>query len=158
MPRQPSHLKRTRAGWATFLPLDTVRTRSALDLRPDNEIVGVASELVQYDERLKPVVELLLGRIVMARDLPAARRLLSRRTGASLYVTLEGETVQPSGAVSGGSRRNSSNLLARSANGTSFPVSWRPSRPSSRRRRPRPTPSRAPWSSSRQRCVSSNAR
>ena len=107
-----AHLKRTRAGWATFLPLDTVRPRPALTLRPEPGIVGVASSLVRFEERLRPVFELLLGRIIIVADLATARRLLSRHTGATLLVTLEGETVQPSGALSGGSRKQGGNLLA----------------------------------------------
>lgn len=106
------HLKRTRAGWATFLPLDTVRSRSPLSLRPEPGVLGVASSLVHYEERLRPVFELLLGSIVIVRDLATARRLLSRRLGASQFVTLAGETVQPSGALSGGTRRDRGNLLA----------------------------------------------
>ena len=105
-------LKETRAGWATFLPLDTLRPRSPLQAPHSDAIVGVASELVRFDESLRPVYELLLGRILIVRDLPSARRLLGQRTGASLLVTLDGETVQPSGAVSGGARRQHSNLLA----------------------------------------------
>ena len=106
------HLKRTRAGWATFLPLDTVRSRSPLSLRPEPGVLGVASSLVHYEDHLRPVFELLLGSIVVVRDLATARRLLGRRLGASQFVTLAGETVQPSGALSGGTRREAGNLLA----------------------------------------------
>jgi chromosome segregation protein len=108
-----AYLKRTRAGWATFLPLDTVRPRQVLNIRSEPDIVGVGSALVRYEERLRPVFELLLGRILIVRDLTAARRLLRSRTGASLFVTLEGETVQPGGVLSGGTRKSSGpNLLA----------------------------------------------
>jgi len=105
-------LKSRRGGWATFLPLDTVRPRSPLSPPRDKAVVGVASNLVRYDAHLRPVYELLLGRILVVRDLRSARRLLDNRTGASLLVTLDGETVRPSGAVSGGARRQRTNLLA----------------------------------------------
>lgn len=104
-------LKQSRAGWATFLPLDTLRPPTPLRLQLEAGIVGVASELIQYDADLKPVFELLLGRILIVQDLASARRLLRQRTGASLLVTLEGETVQPSGALSGGVRRDQGQLL-----------------------------------------------
>jgi len=108
-----AYLKQSRAGWATFLPLDTIRPRAVLKPSSDAGIVGVASDLVRYDERYRTAYELLLGRVLVTRDLPTARRLLRSRTGASLYVTLDGETVQPSGAVSGGSRhRAGSDILA----------------------------------------------
>ena len=111
--RAIEHLKRSRAGWATFLPLDTLRPHAKLKLAAGTGIVGVASDLVRYDQAHAPVYELLLGRVVVVEDLAVARRLLRERTGASLIVTLEGETVQPSGAVSGGARqRTNSQLLA----------------------------------------------
>ncbi len=107
-----AYLKRQRSGWATFLPLDTVRSRAALRLAPEAGVVGVGAELVQYEPRLRPVFEMLLGSVVVVEDLPTARRLLGRRLRASLFVTVEGETVQPSGALSGGTRQRSSNLVA----------------------------------------------
>ena len=106
------HLKRTRRGWATFLPLDTLRPHPPLVLHTEPGILGVASTLVSFEERLRPVAELLLGTVVVVRDLSTARKLLSRRIGATLLVTLDGETVQPSGVLSGGSRRESGGLLA----------------------------------------------
>jgi len=106
-----THLKSTRKGWATFLPLDTIRPRSPISIPSGDDTLGVASKLVHFDDTLQPVFDLLLGRVLIVRDLPAARRLLSR-TGLSLIVTLEGETVHPSGALSGGSRQRRTNLLA----------------------------------------------
>lgn len=105
-------LKESRAGWATFLPLDTLRPPTPLRTRQGEGVVGVASELVEYEPELKPVFDLLLGRILIVQDLAAARRLLRERTGASLLVTLEGETVQPTGALAGGTRRGQGQLLA----------------------------------------------
>jgi chromosome segregation protein len=105
-------LKERRAGWATFLPLDTLRPSRTLQLDPAADVLGVASELVRYEERLRPAMELLLGRTAIVRDLAAARRLLRGRNRAGLIVTVEGETVQPSGALSGGSRQRSTPLLA----------------------------------------------
>jgi len=110
--RAIARLKQDRAGWATFLPLDTLQARGALRLREAAGVVGVASELVRFPENLRIVYELLLGHVLVTQDLPSARRLLGERTGASLLVTLGGETVQPTGAVSGGARRNNSQLLA----------------------------------------------
>lgn len=106
------YLKRRRRGWATFLPLDTVRPRPPLRLDGVPGVVGVGSDLVGYDERLEPVFRMLLGQVVVVEDLDTARRLLGGRVRASLTVTLDGETVQPTGAVSGGTRQRSTNLLA----------------------------------------------
>ena len=107
-----THLKQSGTGWATFLPLDTIKARPPARLHAESGVIGVASTLVQFDDRLRPVYELLLGTVLIVKDLPTARRLLGASHGLSLFVTLGGETVQPSGALSGGARRNSGNLLA----------------------------------------------
>ncbi|MHB9032487.1 MAG: chromosome segregation protein SMC, partial [Anaerolineae bacterium] len=106
------HLKSNESGWATFLPLDTLRPRKPARIWLEQGVVGVASTLVSFEERLRPVYELLLGSVLIVQNLPTARRLLNSAQGLSLIVTLGGETVQPSGAVSGGTRHNSGNLLA----------------------------------------------
>ena len=105
-------LKQRQAGWATFLPLDTLQVRPPLQNVSRPGVVGVASELVRYNAEFSPVYDLLLGHILVTQDLATARRLLRERTGASLLVTLEGETVQPSGAVSGGARQVQTQILA----------------------------------------------
>jgi chromosome segregation protein len=104
-----AHLKTTHGGRATFLPLDTLRpsdpirppTRS--DMGGKGGVLGVASDLVTYDDRLAPVARLLLGRTLVVEDLPAARRALSAMRGGFQIVTRAGELVRSSGSVSGGS-------------------------------------------------------
>lgn len=115
-------LKESRGGWATFLPLDALRVPAVLNVSPGPDVIGVGSRLVRYEERLRPVFELLLGRILVTPDLAAARRLLKARTGASLLVTLDGETVQPSGVLSGGVRGNSVQLLAQEREWRDLPL------------------------------------
>lgn len=111
-----AYLKTNRGGRATFLPLDTLRPPNPINV-PDTlgggkgeamsggtlGIVGVASDLVTYDERLTPVVRLLLGRTLVVEDLPAARGVLSAMHGGFQIVTRGGELVRSSGSVSGGS-------------------------------------------------------
>lgn len=99
-------LKRTRTGRVTFLPLDLLSPPAPL--RPDllqavEGIVGVASGLVECDARFKPVLDLLLGRTVVARDLPSAIRAARRLRGWSRIVTADGELMTPAGAITGGS-------------------------------------------------------
>ncbi len=96
------YLKHSQGGRATFLPLDTLRPGRPLEA-PDGAM-GVASELVQYEPHLRVVVEHLLGRTLVCRDLTAARRILDRVQGSYQIVTPEGEIVRSSGAVTGGAR------------------------------------------------------
>lgn len=107
-------LKRSQAGRATFLPLDSLRPGRPSDVPPMAGVIGLASELVTFDPAIRPAVELALNHTVVVQDLPTARRLLGRAGGATL-VTLEGEIVRPGGSVTGGaeSRSRDSGLLAR---------------------------------------------
>lgn len=108
-------LKERRAGRATFLPLDTLRPPSPLDLPQASGVIGVASELVRYDAVYRPAVLLLLGRTAVAEQLDAARRLFDRLHGGFRIVTLDGEIVRSGGSVTGGDRHSSqgAGLLAR---------------------------------------------
>ena len=99
-------LREGRRGRATFLPLDTVRPSSRIEVPRDDGVVGVAVDLVHAEERLMPVAEMLLGRSIVTHDLPAARRVFGRLRGGFQVVTLSGEVLRSSGAVTGGQGQN----------------------------------------------------
>ncbi|MFZ2488701.1 MAG: chromosome segregation protein SMC [Anaerolineae bacterium] len=96
-------LKRTPGGRATFLPLDTLRTGQPMKAPSGPGVVGLASHLVKAAPRLSKLVDYLLGRVVITRDLPTARRVLDSYPERPTVVTLEGDIVRPGGSVSGGS-------------------------------------------------------
>ncbi|RYG49165.1 chromosome segregation protein SMC [bacterium] len=98
-------LKERRAGRATFQPIPLMRpSEPSYELRRlmnERGIVGRASELARCTPRFRPVIDSLLGRVVIAETLDDALQY-ARTTGWSRIVTLEGEVVHGSGAVSGG--------------------------------------------------------
>lgn len=98
-------LKRERLGRATFQPISLMKLvpKSAeLDSASRKSgIVGVASELVKADSRERPVIDSLLGRILVAKSLEDAVKH-ARTGGWKRIVTLEGEVLQASGALTGG--------------------------------------------------------
>ncbi len=96
-------LKRSNGGRATFLPLDTLRTGQPIKPPTGPGVVGLASQLVRAEPRLSKLVDYLLGRVVITRDLPTARRVLDGYSERPTVVTLEGDMVRPGGSVSGGS-------------------------------------------------------
>ncbi|MDK2855119.1 MAG: chromosome segregation protein [Bacillota bacterium] len=111
-------LKEKKVGRATFLPLNTVRPAEP---RPEErrlagraDVIGWAAELVSFAPEHRPVVQHLLGRVLVARTLDAARAV-ARAAGFRLkIVTLEGDLLSPGGSMSGGSRRRERHsLLAR---------------------------------------------
>ncbi len=107
-------LKQSQTGRATFHPLDTVRNRgrsSPPGLAPG--IRGMASDLIEMDERVRPVIDGLLGRVQVAEDLDAARAALRSLSPGWSIVTIGGEIVRSSGTVTGGSRIKETGALAR---------------------------------------------
>ena len=95
-------LREGERGRATFLPVETMRSLPRLDVPRDEALVGVAADLVSSEKRLTPVVEMLLGRTIVSRDLNAARRIFDRLKGGFQIVTLAGEVLRSSGSVTGG--------------------------------------------------------
>lgn len=98
-------LKENRTGRATFQPVPLMRTvvRSddLLKLLADEAVLGIASELVECEPANRPVIDSLLGRVLVVSDLDNALRL-AKTSGWSKLVTLEGELVRDNGAVTGG--------------------------------------------------------
>jgi chromosome segregation protein len=107
-------LKRGGQGRATFLPLDTIRGGD--DRRPaanGANVLGVAADLVEYDDHYRAVVWQLLGRTIVVRDLATARQTLRQLTGGWTLVTLAGEQVSSGGAVTGGAQTKETGTLRR---------------------------------------------
>ena len=114
--RMISFLKRNRAGRATFLPLTSVdgrRNNRMPDVSRERGVLGMASELLEYDERYTGIITYLVGRIVVAEDIDCALALAKKNRYSLNIVTLDGEYLRPGGSLSGGAYRHSGNLLAR---------------------------------------------
>ena len=108
------YLNEARAGRATFLPLDTLRPPPPLKAPAVPGVLGVASSLVSAPEAVAPAVRLLLNRTLVVQDLKAARAAFDRLEGTFQIVTLQGEIVRSSGALTGGTdHREGKGLLAR---------------------------------------------
>lgn len=111
------YLKKTSGGVVTFLPVDSMRVRpTGRDIeRALNErgAVGLADELVRYEKYYEPVVKNLLGNTLVVDTIYNATAIAKKYSHAFKIVTLDGDTVSTSGAMTGGSKRkDSGNLLA----------------------------------------------
>ncbi len=97
------YLKRNRAGRATFLPLDSLRPTRPIQSPRVAGVIGLALDLVSFDEKLRPVFELVLGHTIIVENLDVAHRVFKQLSGGFQIVTPDGEIVRSSGAISGGS-------------------------------------------------------
>ena len=108
-------LKRRDGGRATFLPMNTIRARrmEADDVSRMAGFVGIASELVRFDEKYRNIVESLLGKTVITETLDGAIRM-ARQTGSRFrIVTLDGQVMNVGGSMTGGSATRSAGVLFR---------------------------------------------
>ena len=108
-------LKRTGAGRATFLPLSNIEGRilSENGLEKCRGFVGVASDLVKSEQRYRPVIENLLGRTVIVRDMDAAIAMANQYRNRFKIVTLDGQVMNPGGSMTGGSVNKDAGILSR---------------------------------------------
>lgn len=108
-------LKENRAGRATFLPLDGVRETvlPSVDNRLHG-VQGIASDLINYDGKYTPAIDVLLGRVIVVDNIDNAVQVSRKTSGWGRIVTLEGEVIVPTGAMTGGARQSKGpNLLGR---------------------------------------------
>ncbi|MDF5729850.1 MAG: chromosome segregation protein SMC [Rhizonema sp. PD38] len=102
-------LKQKRAGRATFLPLNKIHaakfTQDAT-LRYANGFVNYAVNLIECDRRYRDIFTYVFGNTVVFENISQARQQL----GLYRIVTLEGELLETSGAMTGGSNTQRSAL------------------------------------------------
>lgn len=102
-------LSQREVGRATIYPLNTLREVHPLSLLKEKGILGVASQLVRCDRVYRPLIDTLLGRVIVVEDLDLAQRVLRRGLGS--VVTLDGVLLRPVGSVSGGSSARAQEVL-----------------------------------------------
>ena len=111
------YLKQNKSGRATFLPLNMMRhTISPLlkELVGKNGVLGLGNELIKFDSKYAPAIDALLGKVLVAEDIDSAVEVSKSAIGWSKIVTLAGELVFPSGAMTGGhAPGKTANLLGR---------------------------------------------
>ncbi|PFA23952.1 chromosome segregation protein SMC [Bacillus cereus] len=112
-------LKQNRHGRATFLPQAVIKGRSlSFDqlrmVKQHPSFVGVATELVHYNNKYENIVSNLLGTVVVAKDLRGANELAKQLQYRYRIVTIEGDVVNPGGSMTGGAvKQAKSSLLGR---------------------------------------------
>ena len=110
------YLKRNKFGRATFLPLTSVSGKSGLmkpEVLKENGVIGVADSLVYVDEKYRGLAANLLGRTLVVDHIDTGIQIAKKYHQSLRIVTIEGDLINPGGAMTGGAFKNSSNLLSR---------------------------------------------
>ncbi len=109
------HLAKTKGGRATFLPITSV-DGEIMKNPPDGErgYIGIASELVEYDEQYRGVFASLLGRVAVVDNIDNAVKIAKKNKYKFKIVTLDGQLINAGGSITGGSFNKNQSLIGRS--------------------------------------------
>lgn len=100
------YLKDNNIGRATFLPLNIVKGKNIASQNKMAKIqgyIGIASELVKYDEVFTNAIGYILARTIICEDMDSALNIARESNYSFKVVTLAGEVVNPGGSLTGGS-------------------------------------------------------
>ena len=110
-----NYLKRTGGGRATFLPVSGIQGKRLSESGLDRcrGFVGIASELVECEERYRNILENLLGRTVIAENIDCAIAMAKQYNNRIKIVTLDGQVMNSGGSMTGGSVNKEAGILSR---------------------------------------------
>ncbi|MBW7812944.1 chromosome segregation protein SMC [Streptococcus thermophilus] len=114
--RSIDYLKRNRQGRATFLPLTTIKPRQlngqfAQILANAPGFIGMASDLVTYEERLANIFQNILGVTAIFNTIDNANKAARAVRFQVRMVTLDGSEIRPGGAFAGGANKQNNSLF-----------------------------------------------
>ena len=109
-------LKRNRAGRATFLPLTTIKARTISSQNQDAiaaspGFLGMADELVTFDNRLEAIFKNLLATTAIFDTVEHARAAACQVRYQVRMVTLDGTELRTGGSYAGGANRQNNSIF-----------------------------------------------
>ena len=110
------YLRKNNLGRASFLPISSVKGKKVDHLIKNglSGVIGIASDLVKTAPKYEEIILNLLGKTVVVEDMDTAIILARQNKYGFKIVTLKGDIINPSGAISGGSiKPNTTNIIGR---------------------------------------------
>ena len=110
------YLRNNNLGRASFLPIASVKGKKLdkYSAKGITGIIGIAADLVKFDKKYEQIVFNLLGKTIIVDDMDTAIALAKQNSYSFRIVTLKGDLINPSGAITGGSvAQKTVNILGR---------------------------------------------
>jgi len=104
-------LKEKNLGRASFLPITAVKGKKIDKIKSSSLIIGIASDLINYDNKYEQVILNLLGKTVIVKDMDTAIKVAKDNSYSFKIVTLLGDIINPSGQMTGGSAPSKNNSI-----------------------------------------------
>jgi chromosome segregation protein len=113
--RAIEYLKENNLGRASFLPIAAVKGNKLTEnLKEYPGFIGLASDLISYDKKYEQVVLNLLGKTAVVTNMDEGIKIAKKYRYSFRIVTLEGDVINPSGQMSGGSTfKKTTSILSR---------------------------------------------
>ncbi len=110
------YLRKNNLGRASFLPISSVKGKKIENIKGKKAgVVGIASDLISCDKKYEQIILNLLGRTVIVDNMQNAINLAKENNYSFRIITIEGDIINPSGAITGGSvTKKTVNILGRS--------------------------------------------
>ena len=107
------YLRKNNLGRASFLPISSVRGKNIdrLITNGTQGVIGIAAKLIKADKKYEGIVSNLLGKTVIVDDMDTAIVIAKQNNYSFKIVTLKGDIINPSGAISGGSATQKSTSI-----------------------------------------------
>lgn len=113
--RLVEHLRKNNLGRASFLPITSVKGKKIEKIKGNEKgVIGIASDLIKYSKKYEQIVLNLLGRTVIVDNMETAIKVSKQNSYSFRIITLDGDVINPSGAITGGSvAKKTVNILGR---------------------------------------------
>ncbi len=112
------YLKSNHMGRVTFLPVSSVSGReldNKKEVSAQKGYIGLASELVSFNQKYDGIIKSLLGRCVIVDTIDNAIAMSKKFSYKFRVATLEGELFNAGGSISGGFMNKSTGILSRAS-------------------------------------------
>ena len=109
------HLRKNNLGRASFLPITSVRGKKIDRIKGHEKgVIGIASDLIKFSKKYEQIILNLLGRTVIVDNMETAIKVAKQNGYSFRIITVEGDVINPSGAITGGSvAKKTVNILGR---------------------------------------------
>jgi len=113
--RLVEHLRKNNLGRASFLPVASVKGKKIDKIKGQEQgLIGIASDLVQFEKKYEQIVINLLGRTVIVDNMETAIKVAKQNNYSFRIITVEGDIINASGSITGGSvAKKTVNILGR---------------------------------------------
>ncbi|MCJ7624994.1 MAG: chromosome segregation protein SMC [Anaerolineaceae bacterium] len=107
-------LAEKKTGQAILFPLTELKQGQPLKRILEKDCLGFASDLVNVDSEIRPIVELLLSRVIIVNSRETARKMLKDIPQDAKVVTLTGEVFFGNGKIIAG-KKSHTDVFSKSA-------------------------------------------